>query len=478
MPDFSRHAGTGRIVDLPVSDLMPAPENDLYRPVREDDPEIIGLANSLIEFGIQNPLIVSEDGYILGGHRRRMAAEVAGMATVPALVAPVRRTDDPERFRKLLRENNRQRDKSRAEQMKEELLDVNPEEEYEAMLAHIEEKARPAGPVLDLGEVKTRKKISDGKRPMLEAAIAYINENRSYWPLSDRTVHYGILNNPPWRFVRKDGTGRNRYKNDEASYNDLCDLLTRARLAGDIPWEALADETRPVEQWRVFPDPRAFVRQELECMFKGYRRDLMRSQPNHIELLCEKNTARPVLERVAQPYTIPVVTGRGFCSIGPRAEMVERFKASGKARLVLLIASDFDPPGEAIAQSFGRSLRDDFGVEPLAYKIALNSRQVRELDLPPAGKVKRGKKSKDGSYASDIQEFLDLHGDNVWELEALPRETLAELTKQAIESVIEPASVNLERNNERKDAAFLGRLRRTIHAEARYAIEDEDEDEE
>ncbi|MBX3444919.1 MAG: hypothetical protein KF774_21140 [Planctomyces sp.] len=43
--------------------------------------------------------------------------------------------------------------------------------------------------------------------------------------------------------------------------------------------------------------------------------------------------------------------------------MVDRFRDSGREKLVVIVASDFDPEGEDIPGSFGISLRDDFGTE-------------------------------------------------------------------------------------------------------------------
>jgi hypothetical protein len=38
------------------------------------------------------------------------------------------------------------------------------------------------------------------------------------------------------------------YQNTKACYDNLVDLLTRARLEGLVPWEAITDTTRPVRQ--------------------------------------------------------------------------------------------------------------------------------------------------------------------------------------------------------------------------------------
>ena len=137
-------------------------------------------------------------------------------------------------------------------------------------------------------------------------------------------------------------------------------------------------------------DTRGFIRKKLDAMFKGYWRNLMQSQPNHVEILGEKNTVGSILRPVALEYTIPLTIGRGYCSLPPRHAMAERFRASGKEKLILLVVSDFDPEGEDIAHSLARSLRDDFGIDTIhAVKIALTAKQVAAHKLPPMMKAKR-----------------------------------------------------------------------------------------
>jgi hypothetical protein len=98
--------------------LKPSPENDaLYRPVSMDDPEVIRLAESIKQRGLLEPIIITEDNYILSGHRRRVACMLAGVKEVPVRVHSIRH-NDPE-FLPLLRECNRQRTKSFDEILRE-----------------------------------------------------------------------------------------------------------------------------------------------------------------------------------------------------------------------------------------------------------------------------------------------------------------------------------------------------------------------
>ena len=72
---------------------------------------------------------------------------------------------------------------------------------------------------------------------------------------------------------------------------------------------AISDETRPISIFDVFTDPGPFIGREIDDFLKGYFRDLMQSQPNHIEIVGEKNTVGGLIKPVAMKYCIPVTTG-------------------------------------------------------------------------------------------------------------------------------------------------------------------------
>ncbi|MCE9545761.1 MAG: ParB N-terminal domain-containing protein [Planctomycetia bacterium] len=446
-------SASGVIENVPIDSVRPSPENNrLYRPVLPDDPAIVELAASIEANGLREPIVVSLDGWILSGHRRHAAALVASLKTVPVRVEPISRADDPDRFLVLLREYNRQREKSRDERLREEVVDVDPHEAYASLVAHREQSAAVEVETIHLGRWRRRSAISKAKRGFLDAVLAVLKSRRKFWPLSDRQIHYALLNAPPLIHASKPAS---RYGNTLSSYKALVDLLTRARLAGDIGMEAIADETRPVVVWGVHPTAGGFIGSELDGFLKGYWRDLLQSQPNHIELVVEKNTVAPIVRPVAARFCLPMTSGRGYCSLPPRAAIAERFQDSGKEKLVLLIVSDFDPDGEAIAESLARSLRDDFDIDDIhPVKVALTAEQVAAYNLPPELKAK--------TTSSRYRGFTEKFGDDVFELEALPPEELQRIVERAIDAVLDRPAFNAELDAEKQDAAYLEGVRRTV----------------
>jgi hypothetical protein len=420
--------------------------------VSPDDPDIKALARSIKAIGLKEPIVVTTDGFILSGHRRHVACRLAGLREVPCRVEAISRLDP--NFERMLCEYNRQRVKTFAEVVREQVVTVNPAAAYTALIEHRKAASAVSGEFLDLGEKKRRKRISRLKWPLLEAIVKVVYDLRDWWPISDRTVHYHLLNNPP---LRNASRPESVYINDVKSYHDTTDVLTRARLEGLIPFAAIDDPTREVETWVVDRDISGFVGRELDGFLTLYWRDLQQSQPNQIEVVGEKLTVKGAVRSVCMRYCVPYTIGRGYCSIPARHQMSERFKKSGKQKLVVLCVSDFDPDGEEIATSFSRSMRDDFHIDVLAKKVCLTEQQVKERDLPKTFDVPKSKKDR-----PLYKKFVAKYGDNLHELEALPPDEQAGLLEDALDSVMDLNRFNREVDAEKEDAARLDTIRATI----------------
>lgn len=444
-------------VELPVSAIQVASENDLlydrFGIANRDDAD---LAISIRDKGIQEPLTLSNDQFLLSGHRRLAAAKYLGLKTVPVRVVQdvvFNALSTTERL-EALRLYNQQREKSPGERIKEKLLDIDPK------AAHQELKRRRIDAVLlkgatdanvKMGAVKKRASITTMQ--FLAKAQEVILENREYWPLTVRRVHYLLLNDPPLRHDKKPDSG---YVNDKASYKALTNLLIRARLSKDVPMASIEDTTRPIQDGGGFSTFEQFVAQETERFLSGYTRNLMQGQKNHVEIMLEKNALRTVIETVAREYCIPCTTGRGFSSLSPRYDLALRFRQSGKARLVLLMLTDFDPDGDEIAASFARSLRDDFNIQSIhAVKVALTTEDVQAYDLPS---------DMDAKVSSpNYQKFLKKYGSTkVVELDAAPVKLLQSKLREAIKSVIDVAEFNAQIEQEAQDSAHIQAHRQIV----------------
>jgi ParB-like chromosome segregation protein Spo0J len=439
----------GHVRILPIDCLKPSPENaKLYRPVVPTDPEVIALAKRIEIDGVLEPIVISTDGYILSGHRRHCAAGLAGLEEVPVRFADVDHDSDLDEFTRLLREYNRQRLKSNDELLREALVETSPDDAYQSLLAHRRNKSAVSTASMDMGAVKKRAGISAAKQPMLEAVLRVIEGLREFLPVSDRKIHYELLNDPPLRHASKP---ESTYRNVIQDYKDLTDLLTRARVVGTIPSGTIADETRGMFTWHVHRTVHTCIRDAIDGFLTGYWRDLMQSQPNHVEIIGEKNTLGGILKPVAMEYCIPLSTGRGYCSLPPREEVRDRYLKSGKDKLILLMVTDFDPDGEVIARSYARCMRDDFDLEVHPIKVGLTAEQVKTYKLVPRMKAKE--------TSVHYEKFVEQNGDDVFEVEALRPKQLQKILRDAIDSVIDRKAFNKELDAEKQDAHFLAGVR-------------------
>lgn len=433
--------------------IKTAPENDLiYEPFGIANKDDYELALSIKEKGIQESLILSKDFILLSGHRRFNAAKYLRLGFVPVRFVEIVYSELSKKEKlEQLRLFNRQREKTPGESIREKLLEINPDEAYEALkrkrlLQH--ENILDAN--VSIGIVKKRSRITT--KNFLQAAQKVISENKEYWPLTVRRIHYLLLNDPP---LRHDKKSESRYCNDRSSYKALTDLLIRARLCRLIPHQSIEDSTRPIQLGGGFSSVQSFIDQEMNNFLLGYSRNLMQGQPHHVEIMLEKNALRSIIEKVARDYCIPVTTGRGYASYSPRYDICKRFKQSGKNKLILLMLTDFDPDGEEIAASFARSIRDDFGVGNIhPIKVALTSEDVARNNLPSDLDAKPS--------SPNYKRFFQQHGSKAVELDAAPVELLQTKLRESIASVLDVEEFNAQIDLEREDASLIEAHRKMV----------------
>ena len=443
------------LIDFPVSAIVLGTENNLlYDQFGIANADDRALTISIRDNGIHEPLVLSRDGVLLSGHRRLAAATHLGLDTVPARLLGVMFSElDTAKRLDLLSRFNQQREKSPGERIREKLLDIEPTDAHRKLQLRKAKLSSMDGACASnvvMGARKTRPKITTLQ--FLAAAQLVVQENKPYWPLTVRRVHYLLLNDPPLRHDKKPGSA---YVNNKKCYDALTGLLSRARLTGQIPMQAIEDETRPILLGAGFESVQQFVAQETENFLAGYSRNLMQGQPHHIEIMLEKNALKSVVEAVAREYCIPVTTGRGFASLPPRNDLCRRFKQSGKDKLVLLMLTDHDPDGDAIAASFARSLRDDFGIEDIyPVKVALTAEDVKNHNLPSDMDAK--------PTSSNYKKFVARHGTKVVELDACPVKLLQSTLRERIDSVIDVEEFNRQLELEKTDAAHVEAHRRIV----------------
>lgn len=437
--------------------LHPSAENGaLYNSRGPDDPDQRGLIESIRQNGIQAPLLVSKDWFVVSGHSRLAAAQHLQMKIVPVEILPIRRVDfTSDEWVKILREHNHGRTKTFDELVREKLVDVTDGCVLRAAQESRKMQKDGTAPAVQLSVLrKTRHEISALKRPMAKAIVKVLSELGDDLPVSVRSVHYQLLRDPPRRNARQPSS---LYTNDKRSYKDLCNLLARMRLVGMVPWSWIADDLRPVREWQSWRNAADFVREKSKSLYDGFARDLQQSQRVYYAVIVEKDTVRGFFEDTCYHYRIPLLISRGQSSVDMRNQLAELFRKSGKDSLHLFVAGDCDADGDAIVHSTCRSLRDEFGISKLtADRFAISHEQADELSLPRSLEAK--------SSSTNYEKFLKRHGGRTdcYELEAVSAGQLREWLDAAIRSRIDIRAFNHEVDQQRQELLGIVARKRAV----------------
>lgn len=435
------------LADLPLDKLFtPRVNDETYGRTVETDPGIIRLAEGIAEDGVLQPLLVNREGAIMAGNRRAAAARLAGLKTVPCIVRDVK--EGTAHFNRLLAAANyHNREKTLSQTAREAALMADPEEARKLMIAQRKAaRERTAARSMEIMPPSRRKAIVDN-RPLADAAKRIILAHE--WPpLTLRQVHYLLLNDPPLVNSR---TGR-RYRNDKNCYQTLSGVITRLRVAGELPFSCLADPNRHLTppQW-FSQSANAYLRGFIDSCGSEYRRDLMQGQGDFIAVFVEKQTQQALFEEhlVLEYPGIPLAVCRGETSISGTHAIAEAWRRSGKSRLVLVGMTDCDPAGSSIAATVGKQLFE-MGMSSSNLEIiraGLTPEQARSHGARPAP-IKTNER---GGVATKAAKWARKHGTDVFELESIPQEALLGILDNAIESVLDLEAFNRERDECGKD---------------------------
>jgi hypothetical protein len=442
---------------VPVAEITPSPENvDVYGEINHDtDSELLPLMESIRRMGLEEPIVVTVDGFILSGHRRYVCCVTLGWEAVPVRYSTITRSESPD-YHRLLVQYNPQRLKTVKTLLAEKFIS-GPEFITEEQFREVTfKKSETTATYISVDGEKTATVISTKRGEFLAAVVRVVNELRDFWPLSVRTIHYRLLNNPPLTQTTRSRDERWRYKNEPSFYNLLSEICVSARYGGQIPLEAIDDPTRVCEGYgfRTYRNPAEFIQSERAVFLTGYGRNVLEGQPRHVELLMEKNTLLGICKPVADRFMMPRSISRGYGNPSIWNKMSQRFAASGAEEFVLLTVSDHDPEGFDLVDDAIRSLRDLHGVPVKSVRVGLNMDQVRTHSAHPAF-------AKESS--SRFTQYLERTGSNkCWEIEAVDPYFLQRELHDAILSVLDVEQLCAVQDLQRVEQSGISDLRRQM----------------
>ena len=230
------------------------------------------------------------------------------------------------------------------------------------------------------------------------------------------------------------------YPNTKHSYSRLSKILTVARDEQIIDPERIVDLTRP----EYFNNPKyqtleGYKAEKIQEMTDQFDLDRWESQQLYVEVWIEKEALSRVILPVCKKYRVNLIVGRGYSSSTQVYKASKRFP-EGKPSTILYLG-DFDPPGLHIEEKLLKRLRrqlsktNENSIENVLERImnlkvervALTYDQARIFSLPPSPLKK---------YSQKYREYMELYGNDVWELDALEPQILINLLEGRIKQLI------------------------------------------
>jgi hypothetical protein len=236
---------------------------------------------------------------------------------------------------------------------------------------------------------------------------------------------------------------RDLIPNQPAEYKKLTALLTDARYAGLVDWDAIEDRGRVAASPSEFDD----IGELTRVAMRAYRLPRWEGQDHYAELWVEKQALAGVLEPLASEFHATLMVNKGYSSASAMKESAERLINKADDREIdIFYLGDHDPSGEDMVRDIEERLAE-FGVCNLAVvKIALTTHQVKQYRPPP-----NPAKLTDPRAAA----YIAKHGNKSWEVDALPPNVLAQLIRAAFEAILDVKKMDAIKRREEADKKRL-----------------------
>jgi len=229
------------------------------------------------------------------------------------------------------------------------------------------------------------------------------------YTLTVRQLHY--------QFVSRD-----LYANTQKNYDRLGGVISDARLAGLVDWNAIEDRTRAVATRPHWSDPGDIVK----ACASQFAIDKWKRQTHYVEVWVEKEALAGVFERVCRRNDVSWLACRGYISQSEMWRAAGRFRDAASKECLILHFGDHDPSGLDMT----RDIRDRLNLFRAGHvevrRVALNFDQVQQYNPPP-----NFAKTTDSRFAN----YQQVYGDESWELDALEPKVLVQLVDDALSAV-------------------------------------------
>jgi hypothetical protein len=282
----------------------------------------------------------------------------------------------------------------------------------------------------------TPKKFSKDHQAIIDKANAIIeNYEAQGLSLTLRQLYY--------RFIAAAA-----FPNTEQSYKRLGSIISDARRAGEIDWNAIEDRTRNLRDHAHWSNPGEIV----DSCARQYDVDHWENQDNYVECWVEKDALVGVLEMACDKWQVPYFSCRGYTSDSEAwsAGMRLARKADEGKSVHISHLGDHDPSGIDMTRDISDRIRMFGGLKRgIVNRVALNMDQIEQYQPPP-----NPAKTTDARYAN----YSAMHGEESWELDALEPAVLIELIEKHIQEFVDDNEWQASQNRKEEGRKALRKV--------------------
>ena len=159
-------------------------------------------------------------------------------------------------------------------------------------------------------ETFIHKTFSRSSRQLIDQANAIIAEYRAQgFVLTLRQLYY--------QFVARD-----LFANTFRNYKRLGNVVSDARLAGEIDWSAMEDRTRELETTNTWDN----VTDIIDACADQFKINKWLQQEHYVEVWIEKEALVGVIDEVCKQLEVPYFACRGYVSQSEQYDAGKRFE--------------------------------------------------------------------------------------------------------------------------------------------------------
>jgi hypothetical protein len=279
------------------------------------------------------------------------------------------------------------------------------------------------------------KRLSKAQRAELDNHLLAIADKEK--PTSVRGMYYMALGAG---LIDKDAQGqRNNYMRVQRR-------LLQMRRSGRLPYSWITDGSRTIYGYDRYEDLEAFADHAASI----YRKDYWMDSPVRVEVWVEKDAMAGKLKPVVRDeFGLGLYVSRGFASETYLQKAGDHIRSGGRPTYVYLL-TDFDASGMNIAQTVERELiKQASPTEVMVERIAATPEQIDEYGLITQPVTRTDTRA---------HRFIERHGTETVELDAIPAPEIRRLVRAAIERHMDPRRLEMLRMIEQEEREGIRKL--------------------